>query len=383
MRGRGQAAGLPSVTEEPIPLVDLKIQHQGIADEVHKGWGSVLGATSFILGADVAIFEGAFAEFSGTRHCVGVGNGTDALELAVRAAGIGPGDEVIVPTNTFIASALAVVRAGARPVLVDVDPVSYLLDVEQVRDCLGPRTVAIMPVHLYGQVAPMEELVVLAERAGVTIIEDAAQAHGALRKEAPAGSFGLAAGTSFYPGKNLGAYGDGGAVLTNSDEIARKVRALRNYGGEKKYEHPEVGFNSRLDTLQAVVLRVKLRHLARWNAARREAADRYDRLLEGLEGVTRPEVCPGNEHVWHLYVVRVPRRDKVLAMLKDARIGAGIHYPIPLHLQGAFLDLGYRQGAFPVAEAAAKEILSLPMFPEITPAQQERVVEELAEALRT
>jgi dTDP-4-amino-4,6-dideoxygalactose transaminase len=228
----------------------------------------------------------------------------------------------------------------------------------------------------------MEELAVLAERAGVALIEDAAQAHGALRKDLPAGSFGLAAGSSFYPGKNLGAYGDGGAVLTNSDDIARKVRALRNYGGERKYEHPEVGFNSRLDTLQAVVLRVKLARLAGWNAARREAADRYHRLLEGLGEVTRPEVCPGNEHVWHLYVVRVPGRDEVLARLHAAGIGAGIHYPIPLHLQGAFDDLGYRKGAFPVAESAAAEILSLPMFPEITPAQQERAVEELARALR-
>ncbi|MGH2732817.1 MAG: DegT/DnrJ/EryC1/StrS family aminotransferase, partial [Actinomycetota bacterium] len=316
---------------EQIPLVDLKAQHSRIANEVREGWDAVLDRTAFILGPQVEQFEVAFAQFCGVEHCVGVASGTDALELAVRAGGIGPGDEVIVPTNTFIASPLAVLRAGARPVLVDVDPVSHLLDVEQVADRLGPATAAIMPVHLYGQVAPMEELSVLAEPAGVAIIEDAAQAHGALRKGAPAGSFGLAAGISFYPGKNLGAYGDGGAVLTGSGEIARKVRALRNYGGEKKYEHPEVGFNSRLDTLQAVVLSVKLAHLARWNAARREAADRYDRLLEGLDEVTRPEVCPGNEHVWHLYVVRVPRRDEVLMALKEAGIGAGIHYPIPVH----------------------------------------------------
>ena len=364
-----------------IPLVDLAAQHRQIAAEVEEGFARVFATTSFVLGEDVASFEQAFARFSGVRHCVGVGNGTDALELALRAVGIEPGDEVIVPANTFIATALAVVRAGATPALVDSDPVHHLIDVEQISGRIGPRTRAILPVHLYGQLAPMERLRTLAERTGVLLLEDAAQAHGATQQGVPAGSFGVAAGTSFYPAKNLGAYGDAGAVLTNSDDVARKVRTLRNYGSEVKYAHPELGFNSRLDTLQAIVLNAKLPHLAQWNAARHAAARRYDELLARDPRVTRPAVLPGNEPVWHLYVVRVPRRDAVLRSLHAAGIGAGVHYPVPIHLQGAFRHLGHQRGDFPAAEAAADQVLSLPLFPEITPEQQERVVAALTSAL--
>jgi dTDP-4-amino-4,6-dideoxygalactose transaminase len=366
---------------ERIPLVDLALQHRAIAEEVARGFADVCARGAFILGAEVARFEEAFARFAGVAHCVGVANGTDALELALRAAGVGAGDEVVLPANTFIATALAVVRAGATPVLVDCDPVYHLLDPSAVRAALGPRTRALVPVHLYGQMAPMEDLRAVASAAGVAIVEDAAQAHGATRDGTPAGGLGVAAGTSFYPGKNLGAYGDGGAVLTTSAEIAARVRALRNYGSEAKYEHPERGFNSRLDTLQAVVLNAKLAHLAAWNDARRAAARCYDELLAGIPGVVLPATLSGNVHVWHLYVVRVQERDRVLGRLKDAGIDAGVHYPVPIHLQGAFRDLGYRPGDFPIAEAAARDILSLPIYPGITPAQQERVATALRAAL--
>jgi dTDP-4-amino-4,6-dideoxygalactose transaminase len=364
-----------------IPLVDLGAQHRQIADEVARGFAGVLETTSFILGKEVKQFEEAFAAFVGAKHCVAVANGTDALELALRAAGVGPGAEVILPTNTFIATALAVARAGATPVLVDCEPVHYMLDVEQVAKKITPRTRAIMPVDLYGQVPPMEAVEALAQKHGLAIVEDAAQAQGAKRNGRGAGTFGVAAGTSFYPGKNLGAYGDGGAVTTGSDEIAAKVRALRNYGSEVKYHHPETGFNSRLDTLQAVVLLSKLKRLAAWNEARRAAARRYDELLAGVAGLTLPQTLAGNEHIWHLYVVRVPRRDEVLKKLNADGIGAGIHYPVPVHLQGAFKHLGHEAGDFPIAEKTSGEIISLPMFAEITADQQARVVERLKAAL--
>jgi dTDP-4-amino-4,6-dideoxygalactose transaminase len=364
-----------------IPLVDLGAQHRQIADEVARGFARVLETTSFILGKEVKQFEEAFAAFVGAKHCVAVANGTDALELALRAAGVGPGAEVILPTNTFIATALAVARAGATPVLVDCEPVHYMLDVEQVAKKITPRTRAIMPVDLYGQLPPMEAVEALAQKHGLAIVEDAAQAQGAKRNGRGAGTFGVAAGTSFYPGKNLGAYGDGGAVTTGSDEIAAKVRALRNYGSEVKYHHPETGFNSRLDTLQAVVLLSKLERLAAWNEARRAAARRYDELLAGVSGLTLPQTLAGNEHIWHLYVVRVPRRDEVLKKLNADGIGAGIHYPVPVHLQGAFKHLGHAAGDFPIAEKTSGEIISLPMFAEITADQQARVVERLEAAL--
>jgi len=365
----------------PIPLVDLRAQHAEIADEVREGFERVLAATSFILGREVAEFEAAFAGFCGVRHCIGVANGTDALELGLRALGIGSGHEVIVPANTFIATALAVERAGARPVLVDVDPSCQLMDPDRAASRVGPRTRALMPVHLFGQIAPMEALLELGRTAGLAVVEDAAQAQGARWRGTMAGSFGAISGTSFYPGKNLGAYGDAGAVLTSSDDLAGRVRALRNYGSEVKYHHPETGFNSRLDTLQAVVLSAKLKRLEAWNEARRRAAARYDALLQPLPDVRRPETRAGNEHIFHLYVVRVPRRDAVLAALQAAGVGAGVHYPVPIHLQGAFAHLGHRRGDFPETERAAEEVLSLPLYPQITADDQERVVAALRKAM--
>jgi len=361
-----------------IPLVDLAAQHREIAHEVDAGFASVMARTAFVGGEEVPAFEQELAAFVGVAHCVGVASGTDALELMLRATGIGAGHEVIVPANTFAATALAVARAGAEPVFTDCDPDHHLIDVARLP--LGPRTRAIVAVHLYGQMAPMEALAGAA--AGVTLLEDAAQAHGATRHGRPVAALGRAAATSFYPGKNLGAYGDGGAVLTASAEIAENIRALRNYGSPVKYQHPILGMNSRLDTLQAVVLRAKLKRLAAWNQARQAAARRYDALLADLPEVVLPRTAPGNEHVWHLYTVRVPRRDRVLARLATDGIGAAVHYPIPLHLQGAFAHLGHRRGDFPVTEQAAEELLSLPLFPHITVAQQERVTAALRAALR-
>jgi dTDP-4-amino-4,6-dideoxygalactose transaminase len=369
------------MSAEGIPLVDLGLQHAQVATEVERGFAEVMASGAFIGGPAVTAFEQEYAELVGVRHCIGVANGTDAIELALRACGIGAGDEVILPANTFVATAEAVVRAGAVPVLVDVDKDFLLLDTEAVSAAVSRSTRALIPVHLFGQTAPIEQLEQLVADSDLVLIEDAAQAQGALRHDHPAGSFGHASATSFYPGKNLGAYGDAGAVLTNDDSIARRVRLLGNHGSAAKYRHDELGFNSRLDTLQAVVLRAKLARLATWNEQRRAAADRYDELLGDVADVRLPGRLPGNIDVWHLYVVRVPDRDAVLLRLNQAGIGAGVHYPVPVHLQQAFTSLGWGPGSFPVAEAAAGEILSLPLFPGITPGQQERVADALRRAL--
>jgi dTDP-4-amino-4,6-dideoxygalactose transaminase len=365
-----------------VPLVDLQAQHREIAEELLPRLQRVLERGNFILGEEVAEFEREFAAYSDSRHCVGVANGTDAVELAVRALDIGAGDEVILPANTFIATALGVARAGATPVLVDCDPDYGLIDVAKAAAAIGPRTRALLPVHLYGQVAPMEALEATARAAGVHLIADAAQAQGARRHGRKVGTFAALSATSFYPGKNLGAYGDAGAVLASSDEIAGRIRALRNYGSDVKYHHPELGFNSRLDTLQAVVLSEKLKRLDGWNASRREAAARYDAMLADVPGVMRPRVAPGNEHIFHLYVIRVARRDAVLERMNAHGIGAGIHYPVPIHLQGAFRHLGHRAGDFPVAESQAKTMISLPLYPQITEEQQRAVIESLTAALQ-
>ncbi|MGQ0823983.1 MAG: DegT/DnrJ/EryC1/StrS family aminotransferase [Actinomycetota bacterium] len=364
-----------------IPLVDLSLQHREIAAEVNDGWQRVLAATNFILGEDVARFEEEYARFCGVAHCIGVGSGTDALEFALRSAGVEPGDEVLLPANSFVASALAPMRMGARPVLIDIDPATQLIDQRAAEAAIGPRTRAIMPVHLYGQVAPLDDIAPMLGERGIPVVEDAAQAHGAIRHGIPAGGLGLVAATSFYPGKNLGAYGDGGAVLTNDDGINLAVRRLRNWGGNEKYRHEILGFNSRLDTIQAVVLRAKLRRLHTWNEDRRSAAAHYDHMLKALDEVQRPSVVDGNEHVWHLYVVQVPNRDAVLEHLQRSGIGAGVHYPVPIHRQPALAHLGYAEGDFPRAEAAAGRLLSLPLFPGITIEQQDKVVETLAAAL--
>jgi dTDP-4-amino-4,6-dideoxygalactose transaminase len=367
-----------------IPLVDLNAQHAAVADEVAEGWREVLAKTAFVGGPQVAAFEREYAEFIRAPHCVAVANGTDAIEIALRALGVGYGHECILPANTFIATAEAVARAGATPVLVDcADDETYLIDTDAVEAAVTPRTRAVIPVHLYGQAAPVERLLPLARRIGAWLVEDAAQSQGARRNGTSAGALGDAAATSFYPGKNLGAYGDAGAALTGSADIAARMRMIRDHGSPRKYEHEVIGFNSRLDTLQAVVLSAKLRRLAAWNAARRAAAARYDELLSDCDTVIRPRTLDGNEHVWHLYTVRVPHRDEVLKHLHAAGIGAGIHYPAPIHLTAAFAGLGYAEGSFPVAERNARDLLSLPLFAEITAAQQERVVSVLTSALRS
>jgi dTDP-4-amino-4,6-dideoxygalactose transaminase len=364
-----------------VPLVDLGWQRDEILDEVRPAWDALLAKTAFIGGPIVAAFEQDYADFLGARHVVGAANGTDALEVALRALGIGQGDDVVVPANTFIATAEAVRRAGAKIVFADVDDDALLLDPASVESALTPRTRAIMPVHLYGQAAPMEELLPIAERIGAVVVEDAAQSQGATRHGRHTGTFGEAAGTSFYPGKNLGAFGDGGAVITNTDNVARQARLLTQHGSIVKYEHEAFGFNSRLDSMQAVVLHAKLRRLQEWNALRDAAARRYDALLADVPGVRLPATLPGNEHVWHLYVVRVAERDRVLAELNADGVGAAIHYPHAIHLTAPFAAEGRGEGSHPVAERAVQEILSLPMYPGITQAQQERVVEVLAAAL--
>ncbi|GAA4604271.1 dTDP-4-amino-4,6-dideoxygalactose transaminase [Actinoplanes octamycinicus] len=366
-----------------IPLVDLQAAHAEVAEEVDAGFKRVLATTGFIGGGEVAAFEREFADFSGAAHCVGVANGTDAVELALRAAGVGPGDEVVVPANTFVGTAEPVARIGARVVMADMDPETYLVDVDKMLAAVGPRTKAVVPVHLYGQLADAPRLRAELAGSGVAVVEDAAQSQGALRHGRGAGADGIAA-TSFYPGKNLGAYGDAGAVLTPDHDQATFVRTLGSHGGLQKYIHEVVGVNSRLDALQAVVLRAKLARLGAWNKLRRAAADRYHELLADLD-VVRPATLDGNEHVWHLYVVRIPggpqRRDAVLARLHESGVGAGIHYPYPLHLTPAFADPKYPAGSFPHAEKAAGEILSLPLYPQITVDQQEKTVAALATAL--
>ncbi|WP_147793559.1 DegT/DnrJ/EryC1/StrS aminotransferase family protein [Cellulomonas sp. Y8] len=364
-----------------IPLVDLAAQQAEVHEEVRAGLDEVFATAAFVGGPAVGRFEAAYADAVGARHCVGVANGTDALELALRAVGVGPGAEVVLPVNTFVATAEAVSRIGAVPVLVDVDPAYLLVDPAAVRAAVGPRTAAVVPVHLFGQVAPVEELAKIAADGGVPLVEDAAQAQGARRHGRPAGALGLAAGTSFYPGKNLGAAGDAGAVTTDDAQVAHRVRALAGHGSTQKYRHDVVGMNSRLDTVQAVVLEAKLRRLAGWNERRRAAAARYDALLQDLPGVQPPRTDPANDDVWHLYVVQVADRDRVLAALHAAGVGAGVHYPVPLHLTGAYRHLRLGRGAFPVAEAAADRILSLPMHPHLTAAEQEEVVEVLGRAV--
>jgi len=362
-----------------IPLVDLQASHAEIAEEVRQGFDRVLTGGAYIKGPDVTAFEQEYAAFSGVRHAVGTANGTDALELALRALELPAGGGVVLPANTFVATAEAVVRAGLRPVLVDVDPEHLLIDPAAAAEAL-PEAVALVPVHLNGQLAPMGELLALAGHRPV--VEDGAQSQGARQHDRVSGSWGRISATSFYPGKNLGAYGDAGAVVTDDADLAAAVRLIGDHGSGRKYVHERFGFNSRMDTLQAVVLRAKLRRLPAWNELRRAAAERYDKLLGGLDGVVLPRTLPGNEHVWHLYAVRVERgRDAVLAELQAAGVGAGVHYPVPVHLQPAFRGLGYGEGAFPVTERAAGEILTLPLFPQITEAQQTRVADALARAV--
>lgn len=356
-----------------IPFLDLKAAYLEISDELHAAYLRVMERGWYILGAEVEAFEQEFAAYCGVKYCVGVGNGLDALHLILRAAGIGPGDEVIVPANTYIATWLAVSYAGATPVPVEPDERTYNIDPTRVEAAITPRTKAIMPVHLYGQPADMDPILELAHRHGLWVFEDAAQAHGAVYKWRRVGSLGDAAGFSFYPGKNLGALGDGGAVTTNNEELANKVRALRNYGSEVKYVNKYKGFNSRLDELQAALLRVKLKYLDEWNARRSTVAERYSEVLDD-SNLGLPYVPEWANPVWHLYVVRSNNRDALQQRLAQAGIGTLIHYPIPPHLQEAYRDLGYSEGAYPVSERLAREVLSLPIGPHLPKDDVETIV---------
>lgn len=359
-----------------IPFVDLTRQHQVISREIESAMKGVLDSGWFIQGPQLEAFEQEFAAYCDVAHCVGVGNGLDALVLLLRAYGIGPGDEIIVPTNTFIATWLAVTAVGATIVPVEPDERTHNLSPAMLEAHITPRTRCIMPVHLYGQPADMDPIMSLAERHGLVVIEDNAQAQGALYKGRPTGSLGHAAATSFYPGKNLGALGDGGAVVTRDPAIARQVRMLRNYGSEKKYDHQALGCNSRLDEIQAAVLRVKLRQLGNWNEERRAIAARYDALLAGLP-VIRPEVPEWATPVWHLYVIRSTQRDALQAHLQAEGIQTVIHYPVPPHQQACYAS--QMAGAvYPLAERLCDEVLSLPMYPGLTEAEQQRIAHTIA-----
>jgi dTDP-4-amino-4,6-dideoxygalactose transaminase len=364
----------------PLPFVDLAAQRTDLRGEIERACLDALIAGEHILGPDVDAFEQEYARFCGVAHGVGVDSGTSALELALRALGIGPGDEVITAASTFVATTLAIIHTGARPVLVDVDRFTYTIDPSAVAAAITPRTQAIVPVHLYGQCADMEPLLALARRHGLAVVEDACQAHGARQSGRRAGSLGDAAAFSFYPSKNLGAAGDGGMVVTQDADLADRLRLLRNYGQRRKNHSEIVGHNRRLDTLQAAMLRVKLPHLERWNAVRRSHAASYDEALAAAP-VVRPAVAAANEPVWHLYVIRVAERDAVRAHLAAAGIETGVHYPVPVHLQPSHRSLGYRRGDFPVSERLAEQGVSLPMYPELPPEAAERVATALQAAL--
>jgi dTDP-4-amino-4,6-dideoxygalactose transaminase len=359
--------------ERQVPLVDLRAQYESIREEIDPAVLRVLGSGSFVQGGEVRHFEQEFAAYSGAAHAVAVNSGTSALHLALLAAGVGPGDEVITVAHTFVATVAAILYAGAVPVLVDIDPETFTIDVERIEAAITPRTRAIVPVHLYGHPADMDAILEIARRRGLTVIEDAAQAHGARYKDRLVGGIGDLTCFSFYPSKNLGAYGEGGAVTTNRDDYDRSLRMLRDWGSERKYHHELRGFNYRLDEIQATILRVKLRHLNSWNHGRRDHAAAYTSAL-GNTGLVVPNEMPWAFHVYYVYAVRSGVRDELQRWLNARGIDTGIHYPIPVHMQSAYSDLGYRKGDFPHSELAAEQVLSVPLYPELLAAQREQVV---------
>lgn len=366
-----------------IPILDLKTQYDQLRDEIAAAIQGVLESGAFVLGPDVKALEQEVADYCRCRHGVGVASGTDALRLSLAALEIGAGDEVITTPFTFVATANTISHSGARPVFVDIDPLTYNLDPALVAAAVTPATKAIVPVHLYGQPAAMDAIMAIAEQHGLAVIEDAAQAIGAEYQGRRAGSIGHVGCLSFYPTKNLGAYGDAGMVVTNDAALADKLDVLRRQGGKTKYFHQVLGFNSRLDTMQAAVLRVKLRYLERWQEARRAAARRYTELLAASGApVVTPYVRPDVRHVYHQYTIRAPQRDALAQHLQQRGVGTMIYYPLPLHLQGLYRDLGMAEGSLPHAEAAGHEVLSLPMFPELSVAQQEEIVAAIAEFYR-
>ena len=358
---------MASAPETQVPFVDLRAHHAAIGRELDRAWRDVAADGEFVLGSRVAEFEREFAHFVGVDHGVGVGNGLDALRLALVALGVEPGDEVIVPANSYVATALAVSHVGATPVLVDCEPATYAIEPAQVEGAITERTRAILPVHLTGQAADLRPLLELAARHRLSVVEDAAQAHGTLWEGQRCGSIGAVGCFSFYPSKNLGAWGDGGMATTSDPDLAVRLRQLRNYGERTKYDHVVKGFNSRLDAVQAAILAVKLRHLESWNEARRRHADEYRALLCGIGDLTLQKQAPHSTHVYHLFVVESERRDALREHLSARGIATGIHYPTPIHLQEAYKDLRLHDGAFPESERLAKRTLSLPMYPELTP----------------
>jgi dTDP-4-amino-4,6-dideoxygalactose transaminase len=361
-----------------VPFLDFNAMHSSMRPALDAAYNRVLDSNNFILGKELALFEAEFANYSEAKHAIGVANGLDALFLVLKAMGIGAGDEVIVPSNTYIATWLAVSYAGAIPVPVEPDPATFNLDATRIEAAITPRTRAIMPVHLYGQPADMDAINAVALKHGLKVLEDAAQAHGARYKGRRVGALGDAAGFSFYPGKNLGALGDGGAVTTNDDAIAARVRVLRNYGSERKYHNEVKGFNSRLDELQAGFLREKLKLLDGWNVQRRNIADRYRAALAD-SGLAVPQVPGWAEPVWHLFVVRSTKRQALMNALAETGIGTMIHYPVPPHRQPAYAELCLKEGSLPVAEAIHNEVISLPIWPQMTDAH----VDEVVSACRT
>ena len=359
-----------------IPFLDLKAQYRQIKPEVDAAVMRAIDSTQFVLGPEVMAFEKRFAAYCNVGHCYAVNSGTSALHLALLAAGVGPGDEVITVSMTFVATTAAVLYSGAKPVFVDVDPVTWTMDPALIEAAITPRTKAILPVHLHGLIADMDPIMEIARRHGLVVIEDAAQAHGAEYKGRRAGSIGDFGCFSFYPGKNLGAYGEGGAVVTNQPDFARRIALLRDWGQETKYNHVVAGYNYRMDGVQGAVLNVKMNYIEAWTEARRSVAAQYDRLLS-KHPVARPHPPADSRHVYHVYALCLPRRDEVLSAFQEAGIGVGIHYPVPVHLQKAYANLGYRAGDFPVTERLARQFLSLPIYPELRPEQIIEVVTHL------
>ena len=363
-----------------VPFLDLNSQHAPLRGEINDAINEVIDSGAFAGGPFVTQFEEDFAAYCRCRHAIGVGSGTDALWLALLALGVGPGDEVITVPSTFMATAEAITYCGAKPVFVDIDALTYTMDPTLLEEAITPRTKAIIPVHLFGQPADMNPILEIAQARGLCVIEDAAQAHGAEYKGSRVGSLGDAGCFSFYPGKNLGAFGEAGAVVTDDDTLQEKIRVLRDHGQVRKYHHTMVGWNCRMDGIQAAVLRIKLKHLEKGNALRRSHAAQYSNVLAELEDVVTPYEAPYSRHVYHIYAIRARERDELIRSLAEMGIACGIHYPIPVHLQGAYQSLGYAVGAFPVAERAAHQFVSLPMYPELTSEKIEIVTKAVQEA---
>ncbi|RJQ26879.1 DegT/DnrJ/EryC1/StrS family aminotransferase [Candidatus Parcubacteria bacterium] len=359
-----------------IPLVDLQRQSKGLVPLIQKGIANIISTSDFILGKEVENFENNFANYVGTKYCIGVASGTDALMLSLKAIGIEKGDEIIIPAMSFIATASPVIFLGATPVFVDINPETRLIDEAKIEKAITPRTKAIIPVHLYGQVCDMESIIKIAKKYKLVVLEDACQAHGSILKNKKAGTFGSLAAFSFYPGKNLGAFGDAGAIVTSDSKLAKKIKSLRDHGQEEKYEHSVLGYNSRLDSIQAHILNIKLNYLDKWNNERRKSAKTLKKLLNGLP-IDLPKDINGHIYNYHLFVIETQRRDNLLSFLKSRKIHCGIHYPLPLHLQKAFSYLGYKKGDFPNAEKLARTCLSLPLFPGITKKELEFISKEL------